>query len=253
MLTSTWPRSANNKKRTLMKLLAIRLRGKSAKSLASPHAGNSQINPVPEGEGSIALSPAARGERSEMALDKGREDQESLREPHVTGDAALFRASIGKITPLAEQNRISPPRPSTQARVRAPDSAQAIPDTLSDCLSKNSPEEYLGNGLSRIAFRKLRRGSHPVQDTLDLHGYQIDAARRLLQEFLFEAAQQQLRCVLVIHGKGANSPGGEAVLRELTRSWLTQHPQVLAFCTAPANLGGSGAVMILLKVVSGEW
>lgn len=168
------------------------------------------------------------------------------------GDAELFRAEVGNVTPLTEQNRISPPRPSTQARVRTQASHHQIPDTLSDGSPANSPEEYLGNGLSRLTFRKLRRGSYPVQDNLDLHGYQIDAARRLLQQFLFEAAQHQLRCVLVIHGKGANSPGGEAVLRELTRSWLIQHPQVLAYCKAPANLGGSGAVMILLKVVKGE-
>ncbi|MFA6972260.1 MAG: Smr/MutS family protein [Gallionella sp.] len=161
-------------------------------------------------------------------------------------DGALFRATIGDVTPLAEQNRIAPPRPSTQARVRTPESHHRITDSLSDFSPDNLADEYLSNGLSRLTFRKLRRSA--VQDSLDLHGNSIDAARILLQQFLFGAMQNQLRHVLVIHGKGANSPGGEAILRELTRSWLTQHPQVLAFCTAPANLGGSGAVMILLKV-----
>ncbi|MCX7192160.1 MAG: Smr/MutS family protein [Proteobacteria bacterium] len=161
-------------------------------------------------------------------------------------DAALFREAIGVVTPLAEQNRISPPKTVTQARVRLPDPDHQIADTLSDYHHDNSPEEYLSNGLSRLTLRKLRRSA--VQDSLDLHGHTIDAARMLLQQFLFNATQHQLRCVLVIHGKGMNSPDGYAVLRALARNWLTQHPQVLAFCAAPPESGGGGAVLILLKI-----
>ncbi len=163
------------------------------------------------------------------------------------GDAVLFRAAIGIVTPLADQNRITPPAATTHARIRAPASRHAVPDTLSDWSSANSPEEFLRNGLSRLTLRKLRRSA--VQDSLDLHGNSGDAARKLLQEFLHEAVQNQLRCVLVIHGKGMNSMGGEAVLRMLTRNWLTQHPQVLAFCTASPGEGGSGAVLVLLKIM----
>lgn len=160
-------------------------------------------------------------------------------------DAALFRSSIGLVTPLTEQNRIDLPRPSTQARVRSGVTKPAIPDLLSDYLSDHVEEDYLSNGLSRMTLRKLRRSK--VQDSLDLHGSPVDAARVLLQEFLFWAVQSEMRCVLVIHGKGVNSPGGIAVLRTLTRNWLRQHPQVLAYCAATTELGGSGAVMILLK------
>ena len=108
----------------------------------------------------------------------------------------------------------------------------------------------MSNGLSRMTLRKLRRGTWPIQDSLDLHGNNTDAARRLLQEFLHEATQRNLRCVLVIHGKGLNSQGGEAVLRELTRHWLTQHRQVLGYCDAQPRNGGSGAVLVLLKTGS---
>jgi DNA-nicking Smr family endonuclease len=52
----------------------------------------------------------------------------------------------------------------------------------------------------------------------------------------------------VIHGKGLNSQGGAAVLRKLARHWLTQHQQVLGYCDAPAKDGGSGAVLVLLKI-----
>ena len=165
-------------------------------------------------------------------------------------DAALFRASIGNVTPLTDQNRAAILRPSPATRVRSTTVSHTLPDTLSDSAPGNAPEEYLSNGVSRLALRKLRRCT--VQDTLDLHGYQVDAARRLLQEFLHQALLQKLRCVLLIHGKGVNSPGGEAVLREAARNWLIQHPQVLAYCPAPVNLGGSGAVLVLLKSHSAD-
>ncbi len=162
-------------------------------------------------------------------------------------DAALFRAAIGKVTPLPDQNRIIPSQPPVQAIVRESPTPLHIADTLSDYASENPLQEFLHNGLSRMTLRKLKRGSFPIEDSLDLHGNQIEAARKLLQEFLHEAMQRHLRCVLIIHGKGMNSRDGEAVLRNLTRSWLTQHPQVLAFCPAPPELGGNGAALILLK------
>ena len=49
----------------------------------------------------------------------------------------------------------------------------------------------LRNGLSRMTLRKLRRGTWPVQDSLDLHGNNTEAARKLLQQFLHEATGAQ--------------------------------------------------------------
>ncbi len=164
-------------------------------------------------------------------------------------DAALFRAAVGEVQALPEQNRIEPQKPLRKPMLRAPVPPPEIPDTLSDFAAENAPEEFLRDGLSRMTLRKLRRGHWPVQGSLDLHGNATDAARRLLQEFLYEAARRGLRCVLVIHGKGMNSPGGEAVLRRLTRHWLAQRPGVLAWCDASPRDGGSGAALVLLKVI----
>lgn len=164
-------------------------------------------------------------------------------------DTALFRATVGEVTPLPDRNRIEPckvPRKPVRRPAAAP---PAIPDSLSDFAAEDIPEKFLRNGLSRMTLRKLRRGHWPVQGSLDLHGNSTDAARRMLQEFLHDAAQRSLRCVLVIHGKGMNSPGGEAVLRKLARHWLTQRPDVLAWCDAPPGDGGSGAALVLLKTL----
>ena len=162
-------------------------------------------------------------------------------------DAALFRAAVGAVQPLPEQNRITPQTSPRKPLLDRPAAPVTIPDTLSDSAAENAPDEFLSNGLSRMTLRKLRRGTWPIQDSLDLHGNNTEAARKLLQEFLHEAAQRNLRCVLVIHGKGLNSQGGEAVLRKLTRHWLAQHTQVLGYCDAQPRNGGSGAVLVLLK------
>ena len=98
-----------------------------------------------------------------------------------------------------------------------------------------------------MTLRKLRRGQWPVQDHLDLHGLSSDEARKLLLEFLHEAAQHSLRCVCVIHGKGWQAGGGEGILKTRVRHWLTQCAEVMAFCEAPPNAGGGGAVLVLLK------
>jgi DNA-nicking Smr family endonuclease len=174
-------------------------------------------------------------------------------------DVALFRAAVGAVKPLADQNRITPQPAPRKPLLRPAAPPPAIPDTLSDgCPAKSLtdfagesvPEEYLSKGLPHMTLRKLRRGIWPIEDSLDLHGNHTDAARKLLQEFLQEAVGRNLRCVLVIHGKGLNSRGGEAVLRKLARHWLAQHPHVLGYCEAPAKYGGSGAVLVLLKAGS---
>ena len=159
----------------------------------------------------------------------------------------LFRQAVDGVTPLKPSDRIAPHKPPRSAIVRQPETTLAVADTLSDFGAGNVPEEYLGNGLSRMVLRKLKRGNFPVEDTLDLHGLTSETARKLLQEFLHAAMERNFRCVLVIHGKGLNSEGGESVLRKLTRHWLTQHPRVLAYCDATPRNGGSGATLVLLK------
>jgi DNA-nicking Smr family endonuclease len=53
--------------------------------------------------------------------------------------------------------------------------------------------------------------------------------------------------VRVIHGKGLSSKDREPVLKTRIGNWLIQRADVLAFCQARPEEGGSGAVVILLK------
>jgi len=166
-------------------------------------------------------------------------------------DADLFRQALEGVTPLTPTDRITPvPRPR-KAPVRTNVALAEATDTLSDHgAGDNAITEFLHPGTNRLILRKLRHGEWHIQDELDLHGLNSDAARKLLVEFLHDATQRGLRCVNVVHGKGWRSEGRDGILKVLTRHWLTQHPMVLAFCEAPPQAGGGGAVWVLLKARS---
>ncbi|NTV11163.1 MAG: DNA mismatch repair protein MutS, partial [Zoogloea sp.] len=82
---------------------------------------------------------------------------------------------------------------------------------------------------------------------LDLHGMTRDEARAALARFVATSLQQGLRCIRLIHGKGLGSPGRLPILKHLSRGWLAQRDDILAFCQARPHDGGDGALLILLR------
>jgi DNA-nicking Smr family endonuclease len=100
---------------------------------------------------------------------------------------------------------------------------------------------------SSASARSRLRGT-PMA-TLDLHHHDAEAARKRITRFLSEARALRRELVLIIVGRGRHSPGGHAVLRHEVAGWLTTPPaatHVLAFRTAPRDLGGSGGIVVLL-------
>ena len=165
-------------------------------------------------------------------------------------DISLFRQALEDVVPLKPNDRVVP-TPKPLRTKDTPLTSTFIADDLSDHGAGDiAVTEYISNGLNRMTLRKLRRGEWPPQDNLDLHGLTNDEARQLLVAFLHHATQSGLRCVNVIHGKGWRDEGRDGILKVNTRHWLTQHTQVLAFCEAPPNAGGGGAVWVLLKTKS---
>ena len=170
-------------------------------------------------------------------------------------EAALFRDAVRDATPLEPPARVEartqlPPPVPIQSLL---DGHDALVESLAGALSWDQSMEtgkepsHLRSGLARDVLRKLRRGHWVVQDIVDLHGLNRQAARSLLAEFLGGCLKRGLRCVRVVHGKGLRSPGREPVLKGKVQQWLAQRNEVLAFCEAPKNQGGSGALLVLLK------
>ena len=105
-------------------------------------------------------------------------------------------------------------------------------------------------GVSRETVDRLARGEFAVRSHVDLHGMAFDDAKNAVDRFLVERQKRGDRCVLVITGKGKNSPGQIAVLRERIPQWLVRGPssrRVLAFVTARPCDGGEGALYVLLR------
>ena len=117
----------------------------------------------------------------------------------------------------------------------------ASPLSIEEALETGEELSYLRDGMSRETLRKLRRGHWSVQDGIDLHGLTREQSSAILVEFLEHCLARGQRCVRIVHGKGLG------ILKAKLKKWLPQREEVLAFCQAPANDGGSGAVLVLLK------
>jgi DNA-nicking Smr family endonuclease len=101
--------------------------------------------------------------------------------------------------------------------------------------------------LQDTVWRRLRRGAYRIGAELDLHGLNRERARLAVQEFLADCQERNLRCVRIIHGKGLGSPNTGPVIKSLLDSWLRRRRDVLAFCSARPQDGGTGAVYVLLR------
>jgi DNA-nicking Smr family endonuclease len=94
--------------------------------------------------------------------------------------------------------------------------------------------------------KKGGRARPRFPDRIDLHGYTREEAALRLRDFIRNSLRGGLRKVLVIHGKGLNSPG-DAVLPALVRSELENNPHVLDFGAAASSEGGAGAMRVFLR------
>jgi DNA-nicking Smr family endonuclease len=174
-------------------------------------------------------------------------------------DAELFRAAMRDVKPLAQTPRAEVAR---KPRKRAHDSAaiRAAAESAADLplLAEHVPADEAVGGSEALSFRRpgvrtqslkhLRRGLYPVEDALDLHGLSQAGARDSLAEFLEQSRAAGFRCVRIVHGKGYRSGARGPVLKIAVNAWLKRHADVMAFTSARAIDGGTGAVYVLLRV-----
>ena len=159
------------------------------------------------------------------------------------------------VTPIGEHGRAVHPRKKIApiARQRLRDEQQALTESLSDHstwdIGTETGEElvYIRDGLQSQTLRKLRRGHWVIQRELDLHGHSTEEARSAVAAFMRACLRDGARCIRIVHGKGLRSKNREPVLKNKVGNWLRQRDEVLAFCQARQNDGGSGAVIVLLK------
>jgi DNA-nicking Smr family endonuclease len=140
-------------------------------------------------------------------------------------------------------SRVEPPEPRVPPALK-PEPAFAV----------REEEGWLEGYRSELGVRALGRLRGHPRATLDLHGARLAAAEKRLAEFIARAPYDAPAVVLIIVGKGRHSPGGRAVIGREIGNWLTRGvnaQRVLAFRTAPPELGGSGSILVLLKAARG--
>jgi DNA-nicking Smr family endonuclease len=116
-----------------------------------------------------------------------------------------------------------------------------------DALTGSETLAFQRAGVRHQTVRRLRRGLYPIENELDLHGLTQTAARQQLANFIEESRAQGCRCVRIVHGKGYRSGARGPVLKVAVNLWLRRHLDVMAFVSARAVDGGSGAVYVLLR------
>ena len=175
-------------------------------------------------------------------------------EKRAEAERNLFTRAVGKVAPIANQERVwSPPqRPSTRPLQQDLDNEAVMHESMSDdfdistLLDADDQLSFRRPGIGTDVTRKLRKGEWSIQGQIDLHGLRSDEARNAMGQFIRDAKRMGWRCVRVVHGKGLGSPGKEPVLKSKVQRWLVQKNEVLAFVQAKPSDGGGGALLVLL-------
>jgi len=168
-------------------------------------------------------------------------------------EKALFRNSIGHVRPHHDDRAETgqrPPRATPTQRLRQEQEVleELLSGDIDECELETGEELLFRRaGIQTGLIRRLRRGQISIQAELDLHGLIVPEARQALSGFLHACLDRGVRCVRIIHGKGLSSPQQRPVLKGKVNHWLQQRDEVLAFASARAVEGGTGAVLVLLR------
>lgn len=167
-------------------------------------------------------------------------------------EKALFRDAMMGVKPLSH-TKITPESKKLPAKLR--DKKKDEPLDIQyfifsdfeklEPVNSNSILNFARSGLQHKILRNLRTGQYNIEATLDLHGMTAEEAKQSLQLFLVNCLQHRLRHVLIIHGKGRSNT--KPILKNKLNHWLREIEDVLAFYSAIAKDGSTGALYVLLR------
>jgi DNA-nicking Smr family endonuclease len=170
------------------------------------------------------------------------------------GEAHAFREAMRGVRRLKRPGaaRRAAPKPPPQARFTRADQAEVLRESLlppadEAMLSTGDELSFRRPHVPEAVLTKLRRGEFAVDAEIDLHGMNAVEAKAALREFVGTAVERHMSCVRVIHGKGRRSGPRGPVLKSIVSHWLQRANEVVAFGSARAVDGGSGATYVLLR------
>ena len=179
-------------------------------------------------------------------------------------DKRLFRQSVKGVTPLDDSKRLDHSagvlkNPEFyQAKREQAEGAPMLMQPKRTQAKESKPlnprkielenDSYLAHGMGKDMLKKLRHGYWSVGATLDLHGATLEQAADRFDRFIGTCLEFNVRCFLIIHGKGHGSKDGKAVLKSYLNAWLRDIEKIAAFVPAPESMGGDGALLVVCKV-----
>lgn len=216
------------------------------------------------GRDTSPTDPENRKPTEPVSLPTQKQVQKTVKQldsEHVDDDKVLFMQAMAGVKPLKDNNVTSDASRASRSSLGKPDATTlskraaaegsetaALGTGLSDMqalLNPVSGDAYLSYKVATLqtkVFNQLKQGKLRWYDAVDIHGCTIEEAREAMTTLLTQAKQNGETVVKIVHGKGS-----EAILKTCVNGWLRQLPEVLAFCSAPAQDGGNGAVLVLLK------
>jgi DNA-nicking Smr family endonuclease len=207
------------------------------------------------GQGFKPALAAETGKKEPLPDGSGRQSAVPELSDSREQDEGLFAKAMQGVNPMEGKGRELPLKPKNGFRA-APDEEtdylKAFLEGKIEFALEYTDEFFQGHvvNIDPLVTAKLRAGQYSPEASLDLHGQNAEQARTTLMNFIRHAYNKGQRSLVVVTGRGKNSPGGLGVLRKSMQEWLTRNPLkrvVLAFCTAKAKDGGTGAVYILLR------
>ncbi len=166
-------------------------------------------------------------------------------------DIDAFQKAAKGTKPLAsKKHRIHHARPKLPPRIRKQEAYKDISAMLDEsadlpAVDGNQPISFHRPGIQNKTLRNLRKGQYNIEAILDLHGMTVEKAQHAVDTFLRQCVCDDIRVVLIIHGKGHH--GQHPMLKNKLNYWLRNINTVLAFCSAAPSHGSRGALYVLLK------
>jgi len=172
-------------------------------------------------------------------------------------DEMDFSALVGDVKPLPRHNRADtgPQRKQpSEAQLARRERAEAaveernfLSDDFVDLVPAFDPIEYRREGIQQGVVDKLKHGGYPVQAQLHLLRRPLAECRGLIFPFIQDAYANDLRSVLIVHGRGRDIDSPANVLRSYIAKWLIQFDEVQAYISAQSSDGGLGATWVMLR------
>ncbi|MBW3632181.1 MAG: endonuclease MutS2 [Chloroflexi bacterium] len=192
-----------------------------------------------------------RRDRDSLQITREHLEERRREVDHAAERVRTFRrekintaAPMPRKKPIASGDRVRVVSLDQEGEVVAVDDGMA--DVMLGALKTRQPLGALER-IGRVRDEEARQpivmpaSSGPVNLELDLRGYRAAEIEALLDEYLEHAYRAGMPFVRIIHGKGTGA------LRKVVKDVLSAHPVVASHEIAPANQGGDGATVALLR------